>query len=175
MLLIFDLDGTLFRAKPVVQRAGTDASLPGYPRSLREAIRECGELFPGVREMVAQLHGAGHELVVCSMSSPEYIGLVLEMTGIARFFTRYYSSVDYPSKADVVRELITPGEPAVVIGDTHGDITAASENGLPSIAAMYGYGNKSMLAHADSFAGAPEDIVECVAKMLVSRFPTTIF
>jgi len=99
----------------------------------------------------------------------EYIELVLKHTGIAEFFMRYYSSEGYVSKTELVREITTPDVPAVVIGDTHGDISAASENGLPSIAALYGYGNKSMLERADYFANIPEEIVECVSVLLMSR------
>ncbi|MCL2392808.1 MAG: HAD hydrolase-like protein, partial [Oscillospiraceae bacterium] len=68
----------------------------------------------------------------------------------------------YASKTEIVREITAPDAHAVVIGDTHGDISAASENGLRSIAALYGYGNKSMLEHADYFANMPEEIVGCV-------------
>ena len=166
MLLIFDLDGTLFQAKPVVRRVGLDASQPEYSELLRSAIRECGELFPDVREMLAQLRDAGHELVICSKSPMEYIEIVLEHTKIAEFFTRHYSSERYTSKAEIVREIIALGNyNAAVIGDTHGDISAARENGLPSIAAVYGYGNKSMLGQADYFASTPLEIAKCVSDL----------
>jgi len=158
MTLIFDLDGTLFQAKPVVAIAGTDASVPGYIERLKEALCECGELFPGTSKMLSQLYYAGHKLVICSKSPPEYIDLVLEYTEISGYFTGQYSSEGYASKTGLIKEIIEPGEQAIIIGDTHGDITAAIENGLPSIAAMYGYGNKSMLAGADFFAKTTEEI-----------------
>jgi len=168
MLLIFDLDGTLFKAKPVVQRVGLDTTVPDYFELLDAAIREHGKLFSGVSNMLKQLHSAGHNLIICSKSPMEYIRLVLIYTEISEFFTRYYSSESYASKAVLVSEIITPKTPAAVIGDTHGDISAAKKNGLPSIAAMYGYGNKAMLENADYFADSPEEIITCVEKLLLS-------
>ena len=194
MLVIFDLDGTLFQAKPVIMCAITqlmrelglpapdaadlqksapqgalsmlkhilgddaDAHLPLYKALLRETITDTGELFPGVRESLERLKGEGHELIICSNSPEEYIALVLESTGIAKFISRYYSAGTYPSKAKLISELIKPGVHAVVVGDTHGDVEAAHSNGLPAIAAMYGYGNKQMLAKADAFAYSADEI-----------------
>ena len=202
MLLIFDLDGTLFQAKPVCLQAdlrllsemnvpapdentllknagqgldtllrsilpgGTDfaAARSRYTELMREEISERGELFPGVREAVMQLHSEGHKLVICSNSPEEYIITVLEHTGIAGFFSQYHSAEGYPSKAELIRELITeminPGDSAIVIGDTHGDVEAAHANGLPAIAVAYGYGNKNMLSAAEYLADMPEDIVK---------------
>ena len=169
MLLVFDLDGTLFMAKPVVAQAGLDTFQVGYSENLRAAIRDCGALFPNVLKMLSRLHSAGHELIICSKSPIMYVEIVLEETGLAKFFTRAYSSGEYASKAECVREIIGADSCAVVIGDTHGDITAASENGLKSIAAVYGYGNKSMLQHADYFANTAEEIAQCVEALVTEQ------
>ena len=203
MLLIFDLDGTLFQSKPVVMLAvrrlleemgfpspddgailknlgrgaiemlsavlpdGADAetALSVYFDQIRIAIFECGELFPGVRAAVQQLRAEGHELYISSKSPLVYIEAVLEHTGIAGFFSKCCSSENFSSKAEAIRQLIgqdNPATPAIVIGDTHGDVEAAHLNGLPAIAAMYGYGNKQLLAGAEYFADSPEDIVKHV-------------
>jgi len=162
MLLIFDLDGTLFEAKPVVKKAGQDTAVPGYAESLAVAIRECGRLFPGVYEMLEKLYNDGYQLVICSKSPMEYIEQVLRHMGISGFFVSVYSSSGYTSKAKLVKEIVTPEIPCIVIGDTHGDISAAKENGLFSIAAMYGYGNKAMLCGADFFAESPGGIYRVI-------------
>ena len=166
MILIFDLDGTLFQAKPVFQRAG--GGMPGADADLKfllESVTAVGELFPGVYDVLQTLHNAGHKMYICSQSPAEYIAKVLEHTGISRFFEDYRSAAGYDSKSEPVREL-AQGRPAVVIGDTHGDITAAKQNDMKSIAAMYGYGNKDMLAPADAFADLPEEIVGCVERIM---------
>ena len=194
MLIIFDLDGTLFQAKPVMLRAAKrllneagvaepdekrmletapkgaasllhafigdvpDGAANRYVELMREAIAECGDLFPGVRDMLKKLAHDGHELVVCSNSPVMYINLVLESTGAAEWISRYCSAEAYASKAELVGALAKGKTPAVVVGDTHGDIEAAHANGLPAIAAMYGYGNKQMLAAADGFAYSADDL-----------------
>jgi len=166
MLLIFDLDGTLFEAKPVVEQVGLDTASPGYSKRLASAICEHGRLFSGVFEMLGKLYNAGYRLVICSKSPIKYIELVLEQMGISGFFAAVYSSEGYASKAELVGEIITPEEPAIVIGDTHGDVTAGHENGIPAVAAMYGYGNKELLCNADFFADSPEEIYCVISKYL---------
>ena len=159
MILIFDLDGTLFQAKPVFSLAGEGADFSS--ERLLDSVAAAGELFPGAFEAVQSLHATGYRMYICSQSPAAYIAKVLEHTGIARFFEDYKSSEGYDSKTEPIREL-AQGDPAIVIGDTHGDITAARENGMKSIAAMYGYGNKDLLTPADAFAESPEDIMSCV-------------
>ena len=204
MLIIFDLDGTLFQAKPVMLRAATqllsgfgvaepdeqrilktapkgaasllleflgyvpDGAVIRYEDLMREAIHECGELFPGAREALEKLADEGHELVVCSNSPLMYIDFVLKSTGVAKWISRYYSAEPHTSKAELISVLIKEKVPAVAVGDTHGDIEAAHTNGIPAIAAMYGYGNKQMLASADGFAHTAQEIVPIVL-LLSSR------
>ena len=206
MLLIFDLDGTLFQAKQVVMLAvrqlldemgapapeeqmilknagqGIDALLrrilpDGAEQDaartrivelMSKAITVCGELYPGVREAVTQLQSEGHKLVICSNSPDEYIRTVLEFTGIADAFSRCYSVSGNSSKTELVGRLAKSDIAAIVIGDTHRDIEAAHANGIPAIAAMYGYGNKQMLAAAEHKADSPMDVVKCVHIMSVT-------
>ena len=200
MLLIFDLDGTLFEAKDVVFKADhmllEDLGLPPmeddalaravgrgiydflrtilpagfdieavrsrYLEIVNDIIRDCGMLFPGAAEALASLSEDGHEIVICTNSPEEYTKTVLEHTGITALVARFICAEDYGTKAAAVYSLLKPGMPAVVIGDTHGDLEAARANNLPTVAAMYGYGNKSMLSDADFFAASPEEIVDCI-------------
>jgi len=167
MLIIFDLDGTIFQAKPIFMRVGLDTSAPDYEKLLEAAIQDYGELFPCAENVLKALHDMGHELIICSKSPMKYIELVLRATRINSFFSDYFSSSGYASKSELVREIVeSKTRNAIVVGDTHGDITAASENGLPSIAAMYGYGNKKMLSNANYFANTPEEILGCLLTYL---------
>ena len=201
MLIILDLDGTLFQAKTVVLLAARqvlqeygiaepderriletapkgaasmlsellgdvpDGALERYEKLICDAVVECGELFPGVREMVELLADSGHELVVCSNSPEEYIRLALESTGIINRISRYYSAEPYPSKAELIGTFAKKEIPAVVVGDTHGDIEAAHMNGIPAVAAMYGYGNRELLAKAEGFANSAGEIAPIIASL----------
>jgi len=200
MLLIFDLDGTLFEAKDVVFKADhallEDLGLPPmndeelaravgrgiydflrtilpagfdieaarsrYLEIVNDIIKDCGTLFPGAAEALASLNEDGHEIVICTNSPEEYTKTVLEHTGVMALVARFVCAEDYGTKAAAVYSLLKPGINAVMIGDTHGDLEAARANNMPTVAAMYGYGNKSMLADADFFAASPEEIVSCI-------------
>ena len=206
MLLVFDLDGTLYEAKAVYFRVayrllselgidvpdeetllrytgrnlseffrnvlpdGMDmtAARERYIKLVREETSSGGHLFSGVYEMIDGLYSDGHEIYICSNSPEEYIRFVLDSNGLTTFISGYLSAERMRSKAELIAGLIKPGIPAIVIGDTHGDIEAAHENGLPAIAAAYGYGNKEMLATAEYMANSPEEIVDYIRRIIAA-------
>jgi phosphoglycolate phosphatase len=209
MLLIFDLDGTLYQTKysvifavnalfdelnlprpevlDVLQHIGKTSEqflrslLPSkldpvaialrFQELEREAVVKTGILYPDVPELLRRLKSCGHTLCICSNGSLEYIELVLESKGIRQYFSRLYSAKFHASKALLVREIIKSGDCAaigncaVMIGDTSSDINAALKNKLPSAAALYGYGDKSILRKATLTAKSPEEISSCVARL----------
>ena len=233
MLVVFDLDGTLFQAKHVVllavrrllgelgiaetaedqmlrnaghgpeamlrdilgEDAVTDATLARYDALLHGAIIERGELFPGVPEMLRRLAEDGHELVVCSNSPADYVGLVLERTGVARWIAMHCSATPSSPKSDLIRGMIERTKrccwqrfteerglsaaggsalqrreiPAVVVGDTHGDVEAAHRNGIPAIAVTYGYGNTHLLAAADYTVHSAAEIAMTIHRLACSN------
>ena len=57
------------------------------------------------------------------------------------------------------------GRPAVVIGDRLGDIEAAHDNDLLSIATSYGYGTSEKIAASDQVAQSPLDIPGLVSEL----------
>ena len=212
MLIIFDMDGTLFQAKPVWLYAnsiflremgipvppeetllksagiglntylrntlpkGTDllAARSRYLSIICNIITDIGELYPGIHEVVTQLHSENHQLCVCSNSPIEYLYAVLESGGLSDMFKLCSSNEGHESKTDTLSEVLDTIEylqqngkinyepPPVFIGDTHGDITAAHANNIQAIAATYGYGNVKMLKDADFFANTPTDIPKCI-------------
>jgi phosphoglycolate phosphatase len=203
MLLLFDLDGTLYQTKysiihavnslfdelgqphpdvlAILKHVGKTsvdffrAILPAQfsPKEASErfrdlefdAVKKIGILYPGVPQLLERLKSDGHTLCVCSNGSLEYIGLVLETTGIRQYFSRLYSAKFHESKAQMVREIVQPGERAVMIGDTSSDINAALKNNLPSVAALYGYGDRKTLKKATLAAESAEEIKACVTRL----------
>ena len=145
--------------------ARTSDVLIRYKELIRESIIECGELFPGVRETLRQLYSDEHELIVVSNSPEDYIRLALEQTGISGLITRFYSAEPYKSKSELIGILAKGRTSAAVVGDTHGDVEAAHENGLPAVAVTYGYGNKQMLENADVIVKSAEEIPLAVGKL----------
>jgi len=160
MLIIFDLDGTLFQTKPcdiaavnhlfeelelkkiennvIINNIGKRTSefltsiLPDnikqqdvcerFRKLERIEVRENGILFPGIVDLIEKLLLKGHILNICSNGSLEYIGIVLEKTGITKYFSKVYSAKEFSNKAEVIQTISSNNHKAVVIGDTISDI-----------------------------------------------------
>ncbi len=130
-----------------------------------QAIRERGLLFPGIMELLRHLSVNGYVLSICSNGSFEYIELVLNLTCIREYFTGVYTARHHESKAQFVAELLMPDDHAVYIGDSFDDIEAGYQNSIPTIAALYGYGNKDYLKQATFAVSAPEEIIGCIHQL----------
>jgi len=200
-LLIFDLDGTLFRAEtvttPAVQRTFQAHGLPvpsapdihayfgkalqeyhdwlcslcpphlaaalvaGVDRLELELVSEAGELYPDVRETLAELAASGHPMALCSNGPQDYCERVLSAHGLSPFFAAVrYRRAPQDTKPRMARELLGQFAPrtACVIGDRRDDIEAAHQNGLVAIASRYGYGSEAELAAADAALRAFADL-----------------
>ena len=145
------------------------ALVPLVDRYELALISREGELYPGIREMLAQLQGLGYRLAICSNGSAAYVSEVLAAQGIEGCF----EAVKVPrtgqeGKAQMVRELLEAacGGPAVVVGDRRDDIEAAHQNGLPAIATAYGYGSPAERRMADAVAESPSDLPGLIEQLL---------
>ena len=208
-LLIFDLDGTLFRAEtvtvPAVRMSFQDQGLPvptdkeihsffgrpvgefrGWVRSrcpngiadelmvnidrLELAlISKSGELYPGVLEVLAVLRESVANMAICTNGTHEYVRMETGVHGLAPFF----DAIAYPrtpgdGKPSMVRDILEElkGRPTIVIGDRGDDIEAAHKNGIPAVAAKYGYGTAEELATADAVAYDPSELPDIIRPLL---------
>lgn len=132
------------------------------------AVVNSGRVFACVDELLRTLSGEGHCLNICSNGSEDYIHLVLSATGIEGYFNGIYSAKAVGSKAEKLREILSldPNTPAVMIGDTREDLTAAAENSIPSVAALYGYGGL-LPSEGSAAAQSPADILACIRRLHV--------
>jgi phosphoglycolate phosphatase len=118
----------------------------GYERSL---VRTCGVLYDGIRELLAFLKGEGWEVALCTNSTEIYVEIVLRGLDLSSSFDVVRWKTDEKSKADHVRDLsVGRSVRCVIVGDRKGDIDAASQNGVTSIAVLWGYGSRAELAEA---------------------------
>lgn len=124
-----------------------------------EVVPGMQRLFPGVREMLDALHGRAM-LVIVSNGLAEYIDLSIRVMGMTGVFDRIQPLVPGRTKAELLHQLIEELKPdrALMIGDRLGDIDAGRVNGLPTVAACYGYGNDAEYAQADYQAATVEDL-----------------
>ena len=122
-------------------------------------------VFPGVREMLVQLHTEGFPLYICTSKQQRAAIRILELFDLSSLFTAIYGDkVEYAShsKVDLLASLIRQHglDPANtwMIGDRIFDIQAAHANRIPCLAAAWGYGPPEECAQADAVAPTPADV-----------------
>ncbi len=114
-------------------------------------------LFPGVREMLAALRPVA-DLVVLSNGLPQYLSLSLRTLALTDAFVRVQPAIPGKTKREALALLLDELKPAraVMVGDRLGDLDAGRANGLPTIAACYGFGTPREWAEADEQAESVE-------------------
>lgn len=111
--------------------------------------------YPGVREMLASLHAAGHGIFLGTSKVVEYAGQTLEHFGLKQYFTFVGgASMDGErrGKAEVLRHVLgehplTPDD-TIMVGDTVYDVEGAKDVGLSTAAVLWGYGSRWSLEKA---------------------------
>jgi phosphoglycolate phosphatase len=134
----------------------------------RERYAEVGfaenVIYPGIAEALYALDGAGIPLGLCTSKRADFAESILEMFGLRDYF-RFVSGGDIGiRKTDQLATLIREGAidaSATMIGDRSIDILAARENGLKSVAVLWGHGTREELEGAvpDVFVEAPHELL----------------
>lgn len=135
------------------------------------ALKQVGTLFEGVPELLRQLAERGYRLAICSNGSREYVETALTVTNVRSYFSRLACAGEYYGKTAAVAAIIAEWncELAIVIGDRVHDMIAAGENGIPFIAAAYGYG-EAETAEAVYRAQQPLDVLALTEQIESSFF-----
>ncbi|UFJ40619.1 HAD-IA family hydrolase [Brevibacillus humidisoli] len=119
-------------------------------RLLKEGVTD---LYPGVRELLAELHAQGVALFVASNGLEAYIDSICEHFAIKSYFTDLYSAGRFQtkSKTQLVEKLLHdyPVKQAVMVGDRQSDVQAGKANGLFTIACDFGFAKPGELDEAD--------------------------
>jgi phosphoglycolate phosphatase len=135
----------------------------------REGWRN-NSVFPGVREMLAELHRQGFPLYVCTSKQQHFAIRILDHFQLSGLFTAIYGDkAEYASHskidllANILRERNLTSTNACpinawMIGDRSFDIDAAHANHLPCLAAAWGYGSPEEYAQADALAPTPAHV-----------------
>lgn len=123
--------------------------------------------YDGAPEALALLTGAGWRLVVCTNKLEASARRILEDLGLARHFAAIAGPDTYgvakPHPGHLTRTLpalARADHPAVVVGDSGVDVSAARAAGLPIIAVSWGYARVPAAelmadAVADTFGQVP--------------------
>ena len=127
-------------------------------------VTRVNRLFPGARELLAALKDQA-ELCIVSNGTKEYLTLCMQHFGLEDVFSRIVFCHPVRIKTENLALLLAEIKPerAVMVGDRIGDIRAGRDNGLPTIAACFGYGNDEEYTLADDRAAT---MAELQAKLL---------
>jgi phosphoglycolate phosphatase len=132
----------------------------------REHALECTKFYPGVRESIGRLHGAGKRLAVLT-NKPEGISReILEGLGAGGLFFRIYGgdSFEY-KKPDPIgiealrKEAGVDREGTMMVGDSSVDIETARNAGVRSCGVTYGLQPESL------GNPAPDLLVDCMEQL----------
>lgn len=144
---------------PTFEEAAPMLGVP--PERLEEYCRkrlECAlslvaavnRLFDGTRELLAAL--APHaELCIVSNGTAPYLAKCKDVFKLHGMFLRTVTCHPERTKAENLAGLLSELQPerAIMVGDRLGDILAGKANGLPTVAARFGYGSDAEYAQAD--------------------------
>jgi len=126
--------------------------------------------YPGVKELLRDLHTAGKRLCLATSKPRIYAQRILETDGLAGYFDIIMGSElsgERAKKTDVIKEVLrllsetdTPISGAVMVGDRKYDVLGAKSCGLPCIGVGYGYADPGELqaSGADYYAPTIEDL-----------------
>lgn len=111
------------------------------------------KLFPGMKETLRRLSTAA-DLIVVSNGNSAYLRASAEYMGVKDCFRHLEGFRKGCTKADNLARLMKqyPSKRAVMVGDRAGDMLSGKANGLPTMAACYGYGTQKEWEMADKQA-----------------------
>jgi len=139
---------------PAAGADGTDALIAAYrDHWLGNGIRPAA-LFAGARELVEALHRAGYLLAVATGKSRRGLDKVLEESGLGAFFHATRCADETFSKPhpqmlqEILTDLDTHPQAAVVVGDTEYDMLMARNAGVDALGVAHGvHTTDRLLAH----------------------------
>jgi phosphoglycolate phosphatase len=130
----------------------------------RERFAEVGwrenELYPGIPELLADLHAAGTILIIATSKPTVFAEQIVTHFGLAPYIDLIAgSNLDNTrvAKAEVIAHVLAerPGiadRKLVMVGDREHDIIGARHHGLDAIGVAYGYGGVAELQSAGASA-----------------------
>ena len=125
------------------------------------------EPFPGVIELLHDLHRAGIPLATATSKQAPMALAQMEHLGLSEVFDVIAGATTDPasSKATVIREALTRLEARgvdtshpVIIGDSIWDVRGAQEAGIPVIGVGWGYATEDGLDEADAVCETVEEL-----------------
>jgi adenosylhomocysteine nucleosidase len=110
-----------------------------------------GKMYPGVPEVMAWLTEAGYSVGLASNCMAGYLAGNLEHVLDPGWFASTACLEQCPTKIENVAWVMSKlgSSSGVMVGDRLGDMEAGRANGLVTVGAAYGYGDRSEILEAD--------------------------
>ena len=146
---------------------GLLANLVSGYRSRYQAHFLDPEPFPGVIDLLHELHDAGVPLATATSKQAPMALAQMEHLGLSSVFDVIAGATPDPasSKATVIHEALTRLEDRgsdisrpVMVGDSIWDVRGAKEAGIPVIGVGWGYATDDGLADADAVCDTVDDL-----------------
>jgi phosphoglycolate phosphatase len=145
------LDEAMARLFPGVDAAGQEALVEAYRGHwLGDAI-EPSPMFEGARELVVGLHEAGLMLAIATGKSRRGLDHVLGDFGLEHLFDATRCADETHSKPhpqmleEILTDLDTPPDLALMVGDTEYDMQMAGSAGVPAVGIEHGVHSRERL------------------------------
>lgn len=131
--------------------------LKQYERFFAECIPEDAPryILPGVNRLLEELSKTDNLIVLYTGDSPNIVKMVLNSTGLGKYFRFFLAGTDVQSRADMVRQAILEaekltgrrfkGKEIVIIGDSIRDIECGREFNALTIAVATGFHSEEEL------------------------------
>ena len=146
-----------------------------YREHFTDEAMYLADVYDGVGEMFDAFHQIDAQMFIATSKPASYATEIVEHFGIHAHIERLFGSEldgTNSDKTDLLKLALdeTGADPArsVMIGDRRHDIFGARNNDIPSVGALWGYGEEGELhmAEADGLAGEPEEVPEIVFDLL---------
>lgn len=128
------------------------------------------KIFPGIPEVLQDLHKQGYKIAVVSSNTEATIRSVLEREGIDQYITEVYGNIGLFNKARAFKAVlrdqdITPDQ-AIYVGDEVRDIEAAKRGHIPIISVTWGYNGEKILAKYEPtyLVHTPKELLKTITK-----------
>jgi phosphoglycolate phosphatase len=130
------------------------------------------EMFPGMREMLAELRQRGYRLAVATGKSRAGLDRVLEAQQLKPYFDSSRCADETHPKPhpamlqELMQELATAPDATLMIGDTAHDLQMAQSARVPALAVSYGAHPKDSLAAFQPLAciDTPQELAPWLAR-----------
>jgi phosphoglycolate phosphatase len=129
-------------------------------------------IYPGVEDALRSLHESRATMFVATSKPQTFAQRTIEHFGLGRFFRAVYGcgfDGTFAEKSELLRHLIAQEsldpDDTFMIGDRKYDVIAARENGIGSVAVLWGFGSAEELSDADAFCASPADLIGVLERL----------